>query len=166
MCRHTQIRCIPPNQTQCFRALLHNVWHVEACRHTQMRCIPPNQTQCCRALQHHMSLTCTRMADVPRSDVPTWIKPSASEPYYTIWVWHVDTYIWTQVQCTPSPNNPSATTLLLHHMSLTCGCIHMNPGSDVPPPQSNPVLQNPATLCLFHMWMNTYVTRSHVPMPH
>ena len=57
-------------------------------------------------------------------------------------------------------------TLLLHHVSLTCGCISMNPGQMDPPPQANPVQQNPTTPCLLHMSMNAYVTTSHVPTPH
>ena len=36
-------------------------------------------------------------------------EPSTTHPYYTLWVWHVDTYIWTKVQCTPSLIKPSAT---------------------------------------------------------
>ena len=38
-----------------------SVWHVEACRHAQMRCIPPNWSQCFIALLHHICLTCGSM---------------------------------------------------------------------------------------------------------
>ena len=132
-----------------------SIWHEEVCRHTKMRCIPPNQTQCCRALQHHMSLTCTRMQMYPGQMYPPeskpsasapyytkWVwyvqqckctqirctplsKPSTTHPYYTIWVWHVDTYIWTQVQCTPLPNQTQCYRILLYHVCFTCEWMHM-----------------------------------------
>ena len=103
-CICNQITCTHPLLTEssasgpCYTM---SVWHVEACRHTQMRCIPINQTQCCRALQHHVCLTCTRMQMYPGQMYPTLIKPSASEHYYTMCVWHVQEYSCTQVRCTP-----------------------------------------------------------------
>ena len=106
---------------------------------------------------HVQDCKCTQVRCTPQSE------PSSTHPYYTIWVWHVDTNIWTQVQWTPLPKQTQCYTLLLHHVSLTCGCIHMNPGQMYPPLQLNPVLQSPTMPCLFHMWMNAYVTRSHVP---
>ena len=153
-CRHTQMRCISPNQTQCFRALLHHlcltcgsmqtypnemysplikpsasepyytmsVWHVEACRHTQMRCISPNQTQCFIAVLHHVCLTCGSMQTYPNEMYSPLIKPSASEPYYTMSVWQVEACRHTQMRCI-SPNQTQCFRALLHNICLTCGSM-------------------------------------------
>ena len=151
-CRHTQMRCISTHQTQCFRGLLHNVsltcgsmqkypnemyppklipvlqpyytmsvWHVEACRHTQIRCIPPNWSQCFRALLHHVCLTYGSMQTHPNEMYPP-IKPGASEPYYTISIWHVEACRHTQMRCIP-PNWSQFFIALLHHIYLTCGSM-------------------------------------------
>ena len=159
-----------------------SVWHVEACRHTQMRCILPNQTQCFRALLHHVHLTCGSMQtypnemyppklipvlqspttpcpfdmwkheDIPKWDVSPLIEPSASEPYYTMSVWHVEACRHTQMRCIPLiepsasepyytisvwhveacrhtqmrcilPNWSQCFIALLHHICLTCGSM-------------------------------------------
>ena len=150
-CRHTQMRCISPNETQCFIALLHHVCLTCGSMQTYPNeMYPPNQTQCFRALLHNVSLTCGSMqtypnemyppklipvlhspttpcpfdmwkhADIPKWDVSSLIKPSASEPYYTMSVWHVEACRHTQMRCI-SPNQTQCFRALLHHVSLTCG---------------------------------------------
>ena len=60
-----------------------------------------NWTQSYRALLHHVTLTCGRMHIYSRADVhPPLIQPSATELYYTMSVWHVQTCRGTQVRCT------------------------------------------------------------------
>ena len=70
-CRHTQMRCFSPNQTQCFRALLHHICLTCGSMQTYPNeMYPPNQTQCFRALLHHVSLTCGSMQTCPNEMYP------------------------------------------------------------------------------------------------
>ena len=99
-CRHTQMRCISPNQTQCFRALLHNICLTCGSMQTYPNeMYPPNQTQCFRALLHHVCLTFGSMQTYPNENVLPQLKPSDSEPYYTMSVWHVEACRHTQMRC-------------------------------------------------------------------
>ena len=67
---------------------------------------PANQTQCYRTLIHHVSLACGGMQTHSGQMYPP-IDPSATEPYYTMSVWHVAECWHTQVRCTPPlPNWP------------------------------------------------------------
>ena len=70
-CRHTQMRSIPPNWSQCFIALLHHIcltWGSMQTYWNEM--YPPNQTQCFRALLHHVCLTCGSMQTYPNEMYP------------------------------------------------------------------------------------------------
>ena len=192
-CRHTQMRCIPPIKPSASEPYYTmSVWHVEACRHTQMRCIPPNWTQCFRALLHHVCLTCGSMQTNAKWDVSPLIKPSASEPYYTMSIWHVEAWRHTQMRCIP-PNQTQCFRALLHHVCLTCGSMQTYPNemyhpsikpsasepyyttclfdmwkhADIPKwdvsPQWNPVLQRPTTPYLFDMWKHADILNEMYP---
>ena len=142
----------PPNQTQCFIAVLHHVfnmwkhadiprwdvsslikpshlepyytmsfWHVEECRHTQMRCIPPNWCQCFRALLHHVHLTCGSMQrywnEMYCPNTPVLQSPTKPCPF-DMWK-HAEIPKWDV-----SPlMKPSAFIALLHLVCLTCGSM-------------------------------------------
>ena len=135
-CRCTQLRCNPPqppliepSTTEPYYTM--SVWHVEECRHTQLRCThPTNQTQWKRAVLHHVSLICGRMqVYLGQMYPPGLIKPSATEPYYTMSVWHVEVCRCTQVRCTLPPlSAPSATepyySMLVWHVE-ECICTHI-----------------------------------------
>ena len=100
-------------------------WHVEECRCTQVRCTPPaHWTQCYRVILHHVSLICGRIQMYPGQKYPP-IKPSSTEPYYTMSVWHVEECRCTQVKCTPPANWTMCYRALLHHVSFTCGKLQM-----------------------------------------
>ena len=100
---------ITPSGTELYYTM--SVSHVEQCRCTMVRCTPPaNWTQCYRAKLHHVSLICGRMQKYPgQMYTPTQvIKPSATEPYFTMSVWHVAMCRCTQVRCTPTPTHPTS----------------------------------------------------------
>ena len=101
-----------------------SVWHVEECRHTQVRCTSPCSLypvlqSCTTPCQFDM----WKNADVPRSDVtPTQVmEPSATEPYYTMSVWHVAECRWTHIRCTLPTNWTQCYRVVLYHVSLTFG---------------------------------------------
>ena len=156
----------PTNQTQCFRALLHHVSLTCGQMHVNPgQMYPPtHQTQGYWPLLHHVSLTFTRIQMYPGKTYPPTqlIEPSASQPYYSMRVWHVQECRWTQVRWTPQSNPvleshttpcefdmwttayeprshvpPANQTQCyrpqLHHVSLTCRYIHINPGQMYPP---------------------------------
>ena len=144
----------PPNQTQWFRALLHNVSltcgrmqtypnemyppklipvlqsPITPCpfdmwKHSDIPkwdVFPPNQTQCFIAVLHHVCLTCGSMQTYPNEMYSPLIKPSASEPYYTMSVWQVEACRHTQMRCI-SPNQTQCFRALLHNICLTCGSM-------------------------------------------
>ena len=115
------------------------------------------------------------------------IKPSDSEPYYTMSVWHVEACRHTQMRCIP-PNWSQCCRALLHHVHLTCGSMQTYPNemylhswnpvlqspttpsllnmwkhADTPKwkllPQSNPVIQSPTTQCQFDMWKHADIPK-------
>ena len=98
---------IEPSATELYYTM--SVWYAEECRYTQVRCNlhPGNQTQSYRVLLHHVSLTCARMQTYPGQMYPLLIKPNATEPYYTMSVWHVEECRHTQVRWTPPLIEPS-----------------------------------------------------------
>ena len=107
-CRHTQVRCtlplpqlnlvvqspttpgqvdplpppsIKPSGTEPYYT--RSVWHVEECRHTQVRCtLPLPQLN----LVVQSPTTPGQVDPLP----PPSIKPSGTEPYCTMPVWHVE----------------------------------------------------------------------------
>ena len=99
-----------------------SIWHVEACRHTQMRCIPPNLSPVLQSPTTPCPFDMWKHADIPKWDVSPLMKPSASEPYYTMSIWHVEACRHTQMRCIP-PNWSQCFIALLHHAHLTCGSM-------------------------------------------
>ena len=185
-----------------------SIWHVEACRHTQMRCIPPNWSQCFTLLRHETcgcrhtprcklipvlqspTTPCLfdmwKYADILKWDVSPQSNPSASEPYYTMSIWHVEACRHTEMRCI-SPNwNPvlqSPTTPCLFNMwkhadipkwdvssqsnpvlqspttqCFTCGSMQTHP-NEMYPPKLIPVLHSPTTPCLFDMWKHADIPK-------
>ena len=103
-----------------------------------------------------------RMQPYPGQMYPPLLsEPSATEPYYTMSVWHVEEYRCTLVRCTPHLIKPSSTepycTMSVWHVDK---CIHIQVRHTA---QSNPVLQSPTTPCQFDMWKNADVPSSNVP---
>ena len=82
-----------------------SVWDVEECSCTQVKCTSPCKLNpvlqsCTTSYQFEM----WKYAGIPRSHVHTSItNHSATEPYYTMSVWHVEKCRHTQVRCTPTP---------------------------------------------------------------
>ena len=117
-------------------------------------------------------------ADTPKLDVTPLIEPCPTEPYYTMWVWHVQECKCTQVRWTPQSepssthpatpyefdmwthtyeprcNTPSQTNPVQHTPTMPCP-FDMRKHADIPKwdvsPQWNPGLQSPTTLCPFDM---------------
>ena len=106
---------------------------VEACRHTQMRFVPPNQTQCCRALLHHVYFTCTRMLMYPGQIYPPkWTQYYTHLLHHmSLTCGHIHMNPGTMY---PLPKQTKCYTLLLHHVSLTCQWMHMLPDHMYPSP--------------------------------
>ena len=101
----------PVNRPRWYRALLHQVsLTVGQCRRTQFRCTP----------------------------TPPLINPGATEPYYTMSVWHVGECRHTQVRYTPAPLliDPSGTDPY-YTMSVWQWDSADVPSSDVPLPPIN-----------------------------
>ena len=73
----------PPNQTQCFRALLHHVCLTCGSMQTYPNeMYPPNQTQCFHSCTSPCPFDMWKLADIPKWDVSSLIKPSHLEPSY------------------------------------------------------------------------------------
>ena len=84
-----------------------SVCHVEECVCTQVRCTPsPQWNLVVQSPTTPGQFDMWKNADIPRSDVPP-IDPSATEPYYTLSVWHVVECWHTQVRCTHLLIKPS-----------------------------------------------------------
>ena len=94
-----------------------SVWDVEECRDTQVRSTPyTNWTQYYKALLHHVSLTCGRMQMYPGQMYTTpLIEPSATEFCYTMPVWYVAEYRWTQIR--PFCHNTHVNWLKCFHVT-------------------------------------------------
>ena len=118
-CTHTEVRCIPlliaPSTTEPYYTM--SDWDVEECRHTKIRSSPStNWNQCYRALLLHVSLTCGRMQMYPGEmyTIPL-IEPSAAEFCYTMSVWYVAEYRWTQIR--PFCHNTHVNGLKCFHVT-------------------------------------------------
>ena len=151
-----------------------SVWHVEECRCTQVRCTPqliePVLQSCTTPCQFDM----WKNTDVPRSDsnppITTNQTAVATEPYYTMSVWHVEDCRCTQVKCTAPANwiqvllQSFATSM----SSFTCGRITDVNRSDITP---QPPLIKPQCYraLLYHVsltcWKNAGIPRSDVHSP-
>ena len=108
-CRCTQVRYTPlTNWTQCYTALLHQVSFT--CGRMQM--YPgqiysplPQLNLVVKSPTTPCQFDIWKNADVPRSDIhPSLIEPSATQPYYTRSVSHVEECRCTQVRYTPPPS--------------------------------------------------------------
>ena len=130
----------PANQTQCYRALIHNV--SLACSRMQTysgqmypsqltlvlqstttpHFIKPGGTEpyYTRSVSHVAECRCTQVSCTP---MPPLIEPSHTEHYYTRWVWYVEEFRCTNIRLHPHTNWTTLvpTTTPLHHVSLTCG---------------------------------------------
>ena len=179
------MRCIPPNQTQCFRALLHHVcltWgSVQTYPNGMYPLIKPSAysptTPCLFDMWKHADIPkwdvsplikpsqgpttlCLfdmwKYADIPKWDVSPLIELSDSEPYYTISIWHVEAYRHTQMRCIP-PNQTQCFRALLHHVCLTWGSVQTYPNGMYPLIKSS--AYSPTTPCLFDMWKHADIPK-------
>ena len=157
---------IEPRATKPYYTM--SIWHVDKCIWTQVRCTPVNWTKSYRALLHHFSVTCTRMQMYPGQMYPPLIKPSATELYYTLFIWHVDECIWIQIRYTPCQIKPRATephyTMLVSHVN-ECICIQSRCTHPTPTNQTQcykALLQHLSFTCTR---MQTYPGQMYPPPP-
>ena len=132
-------------------------------------------------------------ADIPKWDVSPQIDPSASYPYYTISVWHVEAWRHTKMRCI-STHETQCFIALLHHVYLTCGRMQTCPNeiiapikpsaseryytmssltcgsmqtywNEIYPPKLIPVFHSPTTPCPFDMWKHADIPKWDVSSP-
>ena len=146
---------------------------------------PSNQTEYYRAILHQVSITYCRMPTYPGQMYPSLIKLSATEPNYTRSVSHIAEFQHTQGRCIPlliklSATEPFDTRSVSHiaecqHTQCRCTypllikliatepnytrsvshiaeCRHTQERHT---PAANLVLQSPMTPGQFHIWKNT-----------
>ena len=108
---------------------------------------------------------CNTTTPVKSYSHPLLIKPSASEPYYTMSIWHVEVCRHTQMRCIP-PIKPSAAepynTISMWDVEK-CRCTqvryNLHPHH---PHELHLMLQNPTTSCQFDMWNNAGLPKSNI----
>ena len=124
------------------------------------------QTSWYRAPLHQVGLTCGWMQTYWGQMYSCPINPSATEPYYTMSVWHVAECGHTQVRCTPPP----LLTLVVQKPSTPCQFEMWKnadiPRSDVPtPPSWTLVIEPYHTMSVWHVGQCRHTLFRCTPTP-